>query len=168
MPAYPRLVKCPQCKQPFWLDEAAEVGVIEEYGRDADDFDGALAYDTLTKADYLTFLKMTYLPAEKERYVRQMAWWCGNDPFREGGSRERERFSPNEEANLAALSELLDEGDPNQRLMKAEIARERGKFDDALQLLQAHFSEELATVADAIRRLCISKSSRVAEIHFGE
>jgi len=37
--------------------------------------------------------------------------------------------------NLDALSALFDEFEQNQRILKAEIARELGRFDDCLRLL---------------------------------
>ena len=44
-------------------------------------------------------------------------------------------FSKEQVKNLKALSAMLDESEPNQRILKAEIARELGEFDECLRLL---------------------------------
>jgi hypothetical protein len=41
--------------------------------------------------------------------------------------------------NLEALDALLDEADPDQRIVKAEIARELGNFDECMLLLSYQF-----------------------------
>ena len=38
---------------------------------------------------------------------------------------------------------MLDETEPNQRILKAEIARELGEFDECLRLLSHPFDERV-------------------------
>ena len=56
---------------------------------------------------------------------------------------------PQMSANLLALSALLSkEDDPQELLMKAEIARELGNMDEARQLLSPPLPAEFATLVE--------------------
>ena len=96
------------------------------------------------------------------------AWWCMNDTVRyeEVAKRSEVAYSKDQEDNILRLYELLDEEDPNQRLMKAEIARERSMFDEALSLLEYKFPQGLDKVVNFIRDLCKAHSAVVAEIKY--
>lgn len=58
-------------------------------------------------------------------------------------------MSQAEESNLVALAELLDEANINNLIMKAEILRELGRFDEAVSLLKEEsekkFTRDLRT-----------------------
>ena len=55
------------------------------------------------------------------------AWRSANDAWR-WNPNATPAFSKDQVQNLKALSEMLDETEPNQRILKAEIARELGEF----------------------------------------
>lgn len=59
--------------------------------------------------------------------------------------------------NLKALSALLDETEPNQRIIKAEIARELGDFDECLLLLSNMVDKSYEFVVDSIKKLAEGK-----------
>ena len=48
---------------------------------------------------------------------------------------------------------MLDESEPNQRILKAEIARELGEFDECLRLLSHSFDERYGHAVSFIRKL---------------
>jgi hypothetical protein len=168
LPDQPWLVKCPQCRRLFWLDEAKQIGEVEAFADREDEFSSSRAYETPSETDYLTFLQNADLTLEKEQYVRTRAWWAANDPIREQGPEDTTsiHFSEEQERNLSALYDLLEEEEPGQRLMKAELARERGMFDETLALLKTNFPDDFAKVVSVIRELCEAKSSAVAEIRY--
>jgi hypothetical protein len=89
----------------------------------------------------LDFLAGPALPADKELYARVWAWrsaddaWCWNP-------NAIPAFSKDQEQNLHALSAMLDETEPNQRILKVELARELGEFDKGLGLLLYPFKEQ--------------------------
>ena len=59
--------------------------------------------------------------------------------------------------NLKALSKMLNQTEPNQRILKAEIARELGEFDECLQLLLHPFDERYAHAVGFIKKLAEEK-----------
>ncbi len=69
--------------------------------------------------------------------------------------------------NLEALAPLLDEGDENNRFMKAEVLRELGEFESATQVLSRVRSDEVAAVVHQLRSLCDSRDTCVRELQFG-
>jgi len=162
----PRLVKCPACKTLFWLDTAKQIAELEPLAKIKKEFSDALMYEHLTETDYLELLQKKKISKKKEEYVRIRAWWCTNDSMRYEKQTKRSKvvFSKDQEENVSRLYELLDDEVPNQRLMKAEIARERGMFDEAMSLLEYKFPENFDKVVDVIRNLCESHSAVVEEI----
>ena len=52
---------------------------------------------------------------------------------------------------------MLDESEPNQRILKAEIARELGEFDECLRLLSHQFDERYEHAVGFIKKLAEEK-----------
>jgi hypothetical protein len=77
------------------------------------------------------------LPASPKR---QRAWWAPNDAWR-WPLNLKPPFSKDQVKNLKALSVLMDESNSDQRILKAEIARELGNFEECLLLLFYQFEE---------------------------
>jgi len=159
------LVKCPNCGTLFWIDEARELG--RKYQWDKKGLFG-LEPKIPSEADFLNLLAADKLTEEKERYARQQAWWKANDSIREAENAAVE-FSPLQEKNLLALIEILDEKDPGQRIAKAEIYRELGRFEACVRLLSQPFDKDHHNeVAAFIRKLSAQKVRTVREIVFEE
>jgi hypothetical protein len=59
--------------------------------------------------------------------------------------------------SLNVLSALLGESDQDQRILKAEIARELGRFDQCLQLLSYQFDKGYDRAINFIRKLAEEK-----------
>lgn len=164
LPDEPWLVKCHHCGSLVWIDEQQEVGVIDGRPQGQGSFKDALPYDVPSADDYFAFLQKGVSDSEKEHYVRLHAWWAGNDARRDGEAVAP--LSDDEIANLDAYAALLDESDENDRIMKAEIMRELGRFEDAVALLSTPFREQLAFAAAIIRNLSVQKVAVVREIFF--
>ena len=150
LPDHPALVKCPACSRLFWVDEAVEV----DTGFDAAKGKQQVLYPS--GKEMLEFLSGPALPANKELYVRVSAWRSANDAWRRVPN-ATPAFSKDQEQNLKALSDMLDEKEPNQRILKAEIARELGEFDECLQLLSRPFDERYGHAVVFIRKLAEEK-----------
>jgi len=135
LPDRPWLVKCPKCGSLFWIDEAMEFG--KRYPRSKEYIIEPLVP---SETEFLTVLAEEKLPKLKEIYVRCRAWWAANDSVRMNVDATI-TFSPKQEKNLQILSDLLDEENADQRIMKAEILRELGKFDECLRLLAQIFDK---------------------------
>jgi len=55
--------------------------------------------------------------------------------------------------NLKTLLEMLDENNEHDRIMKAEILRELGQFETAMEMLNVIFNEELTQAVAQIKEL---------------
>ena len=103
-----------------------------------------------------SFFPGRQLPADKELYVRVLAWRSANDAWR-WNPNATPAFSKEQVQNLKSLSKMLDETEPNQQILKAEIARELGEFDECLRLLSHPFDERYGYAVGFIRKLAQEK-----------
>jgi hypothetical protein len=150
LPDHPALVKCPACSSFFWVDEAVQV---------SSGFEAASGKPQVLappEKDMLRFLAEPGLPRDKEIYLRMHAWWSANDVWRRVPN-ATPAFSKDQKQNLKALSDMLDESEPNQRILKAEIARELGEFEKCLRLLSQDFDERYGHAVGFIKKLAEEK-----------
>jgi hypothetical protein len=91
------------------------------------------------------------------------AWWFANDAWRRNPN-ATPAFSKDQVQNLHALSAMLYESEPNQRILKAEIARELGAFDECLNLLSHQFDERYGHAVGFIKKLAEEKVRVVCSI----
>ena len=167
LPQSPALVRCAHCQTLLWLPEAP----LHEFATPPAMFEnvkGALSPQTPTEADYLEAIE-TGLASDKEReiYCRVHAWHCFNDARRdEKNAAELDELSDVAATNMKALFASLDRVRPEERLMRAEIARELGRFPEALGLLRLKFDfgEDYAATAVRIRDLAERKLAGVARV----
>jgi hypothetical protein len=108
----------------------------------------------------LEFLSGPALPRDKELYVRVSAWRSANDAWRRVPN-ARPAFSIEHVKNLKALSALLDESKSDQRIIKAEIARELGDFEKCLRLLSYQVEEGYDRAVGFINKLAEEKARAV-------
>jgi hypothetical protein len=176
LPRPPAVVKCRHCQECYWLSEAEEVGVVDQWSEGGKQVDPAWA----TAAEVLEPTEGEYHRAlasglattpEQERNLRVLAWWRSNDAFRGDPAvhvRRATRGSAKRRENLEVLARLLDEGDESDCLMKAEVLRELGKFEAAKQILSRVGSSEVAAVVRQLRSLCDAEDTYVRELHSAE
>jgi hypothetical protein len=164
LPDQPWMVICPHCHSPLWIDELETLGEIEPWGEGRGKFKDAIEYETPTLDAYLSALGKGADTPEKERYVRLRAWWAGNDVRREATGDIP--LSSLETANLTAFANMFDEADSNDLVMKAEVMRELGRFDDAMALLARSTDSDIAQAVEIIKRLVENKDSYVREMNF--
>ena len=92
------------------------------------------------EADCYSFMKGKDLPSEKEVYLRREAWWASN-----AGKRSRKAASPagktqktpQQIENLSRLAALLKPTSCVNHLLRAEVLRELGRFDEAIASLKS-------------------------------
>lgn len=120
-------------------------------------------------SDYLAFIASKKFSVKKERKLRMLSWQAANygkrhstydipiscqicrNKYVEGKCPLKEvvqkafsvEFSQEQLENIEILSNLMNEDDPNERILKAEMARERGIFDETTRLLDYPFIEKL-------------------------
>ncbi len=164
LPDQPWLVMCPHCHAPVWIDELEQLGEIEPWGKQDGRFKDAITYELPSLDDYFAILEKGLETPGKERYVRLRAWWAGNDTRR---NKETEiHISAREASNLTAFAQMLDESDANDLLMKAEVMRELGRFDDARTLLASSVDSNISQAAAIIRSLVEKADPYVRKMHF--
>ncbi len=161
LPDHPALVKCPVCGGLFWVEEAMEV----DSGFEA--AEGKQKVLAPSEKEMLNFLAGQALPKEKEFYLRMRCWWAANDAWRRL-SDPKPAFSPEQVKNLDALSALFDESLPGHRILKAEIARELGRFDECLLLLSYQFEEGYDWAVGFIKKLAEEKVRSVKPFEAGK
>jgi hypothetical protein len=161
LPDHPALVKCPVCGGLFWVEEAVKV----DMGFDA--AEGKQQVMAPSGQELLVYLAGADLPKEKEVYLRLRAWWAANDAWR-GIPNPKPAFSPEQVKNLDALSALMAESEPGERILKAEIARELGRFDECLLLLSYQFEEGYDWAVGHIRKLAEEKVRAVKPFEPGK
>jgi hypothetical protein len=161
LPDHPALVKCPVCGGLFWVEEAVKV----DMGFDA--AEGKLPVIAPSAKEVQGFLAGSTLAKDKEFYLRLRLWWKANDAWRFVPD-AKPAFSPEQVKNLEALSDMLDESEPGQRILKAEIAREMGEFEQCLALLSYQFDEGYDWATGFIRKLAEEKVRSVKPFERGK
>ncbi len=164
-PNNPALVRCPNCDSLLWLPEAREHG-FETPPRMFETVEGARDPIAPADADYLQAIEQGLAPdAEREKYCRVHAWHAFNDARRERRDAPELGDLPDETAaNMKALFALLDRQAPAERMLRAELARELGRFPEALALLNHDFGEDYAATAAQIRELAEQGKAGVAQV----
>jgi hypothetical protein len=150
LPDHPALVKCPVCGGLFWVEEASELDV--GFGA----AQGKPKVMAPSAKEIQDFLAKHDLPKDKEIYLRMRAWWAANDVWR-WHPNTKPVFSNEQVKNLQTMSEMLNESKPAHRILKAEIARELGRFDECHRLLTYQFEKDYNWAVDFIRKLAEEK-----------
>jgi hypothetical protein len=162
LPDQPRLVMCSHCNAPLWIDELEELGEIGYSENWPPKFKDVIAYKTPSIDDYVALLDKGVSSQEKERYVRLRLWWAHNDLRRTGATDVP--ISAREASNMTVFAEMLDEKDTDDLVMKAEVMRELGCFDDARDLLAKSIDKKMQKTVEFINSLVVKGDRYVREI----
>ena len=178
----PEVMQCPGCKRPYWLSLATEMGEFDRWGTaDVDQhgmpinphFRDVPLLAEPNESEYLSGIDdlIRAKPAD-ELTVRLLAWWSGNDRYRidESESESAPAQPPADSAQLAAMRRAnidgllkllpeVDAEDPSRPLMRAEVFRQIGEFDRALELLARPYPEEFGNALKRLRALCNDKDT---------
>jgi hypothetical protein len=150
MPKQEIIAKCGSCQEVVWLIDLPTVVIGEDNQELKDKITG---YTPLTEDESFAILDTEHyqeLPFELQIYLRVQAWHLGNKARR--GKNDPADYSDEELANMQALSELLDLSDPHSRLMKAELYREQGKFEQAIEALDFLFDQQVEPIVNKIKQ----------------
>lgn len=163
LPDLPQFVKCPHCGTNLWIEEQEKIAEVLPYSVQ-EEFPESRPYKIPDLEDYFQVIKNPKLTCAKKQYIRIQIWWTGNDLRRENGNRKVPEMSRQEIDNLQHLFLLLDHSNEQHRLMKAEIYRELGQFEEALELLDLPFGKDLQSTASFIKMLAQQAQRTVVEI----
>jgi predicted Zn-dependent protease len=107
---------------------------------------------------------------QEEKNLRLTAWWQSNDRCRGGFSLlgKKKKFpAPEErEKNMEKLLGLLDKTNPNDQIMAAEILRQLGKFDEALEVLKTLDRDDYGEVLVQLEDFCDDNETTVQKLTF--
>lgn len=171
LPERPQITQCAACQHFYWIEEAPVLGELDVFG-DPDPRPPAAWYH----APHITELEVPGLRAaldagaattpSQEHYLRLHLWWKHNDSYRSTtpGTIGVGDDDALHEDNLTRLAHLLDPSLPYERVLLAEMARERGQFSEALHLLAGAFPPELAMMVATIRHWAGKDDRMVREI----
>jgi len=163
-PDQPWLVMCPHCQTPLWIAELEEIVEVESWRDENGMSKIAIAYESPSIDDYIILLERGACSPDKERYVRLRLWWAGNDA-RRSSDKEIPLLSL-EASNMTTFAEMLNESDANDVVMKAEIMRELGRFDDARALLDRSIDSSMTQAVEIIKSLVTNCDCHVREMRF--
>jgi hypothetical protein len=167
----PGILKCPACLSLFWEREAKKLKGNSFSGENKRN-DPVLTIPP-TESDLLKALEQEGLAFDKAFNLRLWAWWLANDASRNNATASNPTFSIAQKHNMNILYKLLDRSRQrvgcslifDGQLTKAEIARERGNFNDCIQLLSNEFKmTEQQAVANQILTLAQIKDTCVRRI----
>lgn len=163
LPNYPPLVRCPHCSVLLWLPSAEEIGTEPPFESEMPGIEDPI---DPAEQDWLDVLEMPVIEAQAgELFIRIEAWHAANDPGRQDGNADIS-ISSEAETNMEEVSRLLDTEDPRQRIMKGELARELGRFDEAEHLLDFPFEEPHLVIVRLIRNLTLRGERSVVEVFY--
>jgi DNA polymerase-3 subunit beta len=169
LPSESGLQKSPSEGVIFWLDECEEVGSIPFDDPTPEEAEAGRTLERakqLSEEDYLRAIeKPVWKTKKQECYVRIRYWREGNHALRRG---EIEALPQKHLDNLDVLLDLLSENKPDQRMMKAEVLRELGRFAEAIKLLQYRFSKDSREAARQILALCRAQHRTVAKFQHSD
>ena len=159
------LLTCPECNRYFWREDVP----TRESMRDSQFFSDSERRSLPNAGQvhlrhYEDMLHQALWKTKtQEKYIRIRAWWSINSAYRGHATQEID-LSPEQEANLLKLLQLLDTNDSDELIMKAEVLRELGQFDECLKQLDQPFDDRYLPAIDAIKTLAKSKKRLVGSI----
>lgn len=169
LPDYPAVARCPHCRSVFWVEDTVLLGEENSFSRYRADetetpWSDARDLDHLDGEGYEVAIAANS-DLERERFLRVRYWHTVNDRYRDAvaGEDSGALMAPKHQANLSALLALLNDGDPSERIMKAEVFRELGQHRESLWLL-SEVPEGLSWAAFQIAAMAQSGVSRVFEL----
>ena len=165
MPDYPAYGGCPHCKGTFWVDDTK---VVNSLGYDEereipdlilDPIQNPMPYKDPTRKIYLKGLNDLNITRENEIYLRSKLMQIYNDVNRD----QKVQHTPidSQIENWNRLLEILDSKETHEKLLKVEIYREMGNFEEAKKAFTGEFDEEYMDTMDMLDKLIEARDSRV-------
>ena len=165
MPEYPAYVGCPHCKASFWVENTK---IVKSFGYNEereipdltlDSNQNPIPYKDPTKKIYLQGLEDLHITKENEIYLRSKLMQIYNDV-----NRDKKIQHPATEEQIQNWNRLLDILDPNdsqEKLLKVEVYREMGNFEEAKKVLAGELDEDYMDTITILEQLIEASDSRV-------
>ncbi len=168
LPDEPIICKCPSCGTFSWMKDLYEREVKSE-----DSFKHVEQTENASRAKFLSieeYIEVLNIPsvvsdANKEMRLRMLLLLTFNDRTRNGETLfQKETDQKIWLNNLLQLCDLLDLSIDFNCILKAEILRYLGKFDEALDVLAPFKNSELNWVSSQIEAKCLEADTLIFEL----
>jgi hypothetical protein len=173
LPKPPEVTRCHECDGFYWSAEAEKIGEVSSpmLGPSLDDVEPEWAeapyIQELEEEEFWLALSSGLASTQQqEMRLRILAWWRSNDPWREEIPPGELIRSDEAKLNMEMLIELLDEADPSEMLMKAEILRQLARFDESIGVLRSIDAPELEAPRDQIMGFAVGMSSALVKLGY--
>ena len=159
------LLICPNCDKYFWREDIPTQEIVRdsEFFRDPAKRSLPNAKRVYARNYENTLRQALWKNKAQEKYIRIRAWWSFNSSYRSHPTKDF-TLPFEQEANLRSLLQLLDTNDPYTSIIKAEILRELGEFNESLAVIDQTFDDRYLQVVDVIKRLAKSGNRQVGTI----
>ncbi len=161
MPRQPNITRCAKCGRVHWTGAAQQVGFLlpgQEPTEEQAAWRDLPLVETVDEEGYYEALRDGLAPyEEQETELRVFAWWRGADRYRNCDAPERYPTSPAAVANLERLAVLLQDGEHEMVLFRAEALRQLGRFKEA-QVVLYNLCSDYALAREKQQQLLAAQS----------
>ena len=172
LPRRPKVSRCLNCSHYYWVSNAKIVGEVETIGGPDLGVDPTwLKAPMVEEPSFTEYLEAIELglakTTEEEEFLRVMAWWRDNDRYRENPEEHSlgpSGRSPESDANLRRLLSVFRDDTWQGDIMKSEIYRQSGDFDQAISLLENLPTEAPEEVVSRLQGLAMESNPKVVEL----
>lgn len=170
LPGIPLMTCCDECLDIFRISPSDELLTSGIQGFESDYRATGMVNDDeipvvrrLTAEEYAEVLaKRKYKNQEEERYLRMHLWWSINHYVRDGDKIDISQYLKTIlEENLETLIYKTPPDNPENLLILAELHREMGQFNEALQYLDKVNDENYENIVSKMRGKIIIRDKRV-------
>jgi hypothetical protein len=163
LPKFPNLTKCKKCNTFLWLSKLGKIGSYRKRDETKPEWENADNVEFLEINDYFDMLKLgVFDNKSEENKIRREIWWAYNDRRRDGKEMfvdENDKLKWQE--NCLKLIDLLDFSDMNQRIMIAEINRNLGNFEKAIEIISSVKNNKFDWLKEKLLAACKEKNMQV-------
>jgi hypothetical protein len=163
LPQFPQISKCAECNHIFWLNEKNLMETIDWNDPDFNRFEKVPDADFLRLEDYIQLIQQKfYMDSEEERFLRFEVWRGFNDKKRAGKelwNSENEQLIWQE--NLETLITLIQPEWEQESLTLAELHRNFGRFEKALEILSEIRDKRHKETVQKLMAECRKKNKEV-------
>ena len=178
LPEPPSVVCCESCGGVYWLKDAERIGntmigsaslrpdAIEENPNYEISWEFAPYVVEASEAKYYEALKAgMYRSADDEIMLRILTWQKHNNRFRDQGFWEilswdsQNSFENENRDNMEALLKLLNPDNPDDTLLRIDLLRNLGRFEEALEVLKSLDDGFEERFTEIFRGLCENRNA---------